>query len=62
MLSSLFLLGVLTMIMKAPLTIQNNSPMEMVHQFFVKLGARYVIVTDTNGLCACCSNFYMIKY
>lgn len=23
----------------------------MLHQFFVKLGARYVVVTDTDGLC-----------
>lgn len=25
--------------------------MELLHQFFVKLGARYVIVTDIDGLC-----------
>ncbi|KAG6841885.1 hypothetical protein C0991_005615 [Blastosporella zonata] len=36
---------------QAPLTIQTNSPLEMVHQFFAKLGARYVVVTDTEGLC-----------
>ncbi|KAH9485429.1 H(+)/Cl(-) exchange transporter 5 [Psilocybe cubensis] len=35
---------------QAPLTLVNNSPMELVHQVFVKLGARYVIVTDTDGL------------
>ncbi|KAL4078358.1 chloride channel [Scleroderma yunnanense] len=34
---------------EAPLTIQSNSPLPLVHQFFVKLGARYVIVTNTNG-------------
>lgn len=34
---------------EAPLTIQSNSPLPLVHQFFVKLGARYVIVTDTDG-------------
>ncbi|KAF9241627.1 chloride channel [Melanogaster broomeanus] len=34
---------------EAPLTIQSNSPLELVHQFFVKLGARYVVVTDTDG-------------
>jgi chloride channel 3/4/5 len=34
---------------QAPLTIQSNSPLELVHQFFVKLGARYVVVTDTDG-------------
>ncbi|KAG5725593.1 H(+)/Cl(-) exchange transporter 3, partial [Termitomyces sp. T112] len=36
---------------QAPLTVQSNSPLEMVHQFFSKLGARYVVVTDTEGLC-----------
>ncbi|PPQ67255.1 hypothetical protein CVT25_005839 [Psilocybe cyanescens] len=35
---------------QAPLTLANNSPMELVHQIFVKLGARYVIITDTDGL------------
>ncbi|KAF8906489.1 chloride channel [Gymnopilus junonius] len=35
---------------QAPLTLANNSPMELVHQIFVKLGARYVIITDTKGL------------
>ncbi|KIJ67825.1 hypothetical protein HYDPIDRAFT_107337 [Hydnomerulius pinastri MD-312] len=34
---------------EAPLTIQSNSPLELLHQFFVKLGARYVVVTDTDG-------------
>ncbi|KAG2111266.1 chloride channel [Suillus discolor] len=34
---------------QAPLMIQSNSPLELLHQFFVKLGARYVIVTDTDG-------------
>jgi len=34
---------------QAPLTIQSNSPLELVHQFFVKLGARIIVVTDTNG-------------
>lgn len=29
----------------------DNSPMELVHQIFVKLGARYIVVTDTDGLC-----------
>jgi chloride channel 3/4/5 len=36
-------------IYKAPLTVNLNSPLELVQQFFVKLGARYVIVTDTDG-------------
>ncbi|RDB25370.1 H(+)/Cl(-) exchange transporter 5 [Hypsizygus marmoreus] len=35
---------------QAPLTVQSNSPLEMVHQFFSKLGARYVVVTDTEGI------------
>ncbi|KAF8161141.1 clc channel [Crassisporium funariophilum] len=35
---------------QAPLTIASNSPMELLHQFFVKLGARYVVITDTDGL------------
>ncbi|KIK67362.1 hypothetical protein GYMLUDRAFT_37467 [Collybiopsis luxurians FD-317 M1] len=34
---------------QAPLTINLNSPLELVQQFFVKLGARYVIVTDPDG-------------
>ncbi|KAI9507422.1 chloride channel [Russula earlei] len=34
---------------KAPLTISINSPLELVQQFFVKLGARYVVVTDADG-------------
>jgi len=35
---------------KAPITMANNSPMEFLHQIFVKLGARYAIITDTDGL------------
>ncbi|KAJ7647251.1 chloride channel [Roridomyces roridus] len=35
---------------QAPLTVQSNSPLEMVHQYFTKLGARYVVVTDMDGL------------
>ncbi|KAJ6499237.1 chloride channel [Mycena sanguinolenta] len=34
---------------QSPLTVQSNSPLEMVHQYFTKLGARYVVVTDTDG-------------
>ena len=30
---------------------QSNSPLELLHQFFVKLGARYVVVIDTDGFC-----------
>lgn len=36
---------------QAPLTVQSNAPLELVQEFFVKLGARYVVVTDANGLC-----------
>jgi chloride channel 3/4/5 len=36
---------------KAPLTVQTNSPLQLVHEFFVKLGARYVVVTDDDGYC-----------
>ncbi|KAJ7703130.1 chloride channel [Mycena rosella] len=35
---------------QAPLTVQSNSPLEMVHQYFTKLGARYIVVTDMDGL------------
>lgn len=34
---------------QSPLTVQSNAPLEMVHQFFVKLGARYVLVVDMDG-------------
>lgn len=40
-------------IWQAPLTVQTNSPLELVQQLFAKLGARYVIVTDPNGFCEC---------
>lgn len=36
---------------QAPLTIQTNSPLELVQQLFAKLGAKYVIVTDPSGHC-----------
>ncbi|KAI0084872.1 chloride channel [Irpex rosettiformis] len=35
---------------RAPLTVQSNSPLELVQQLFTKLGSRYVVVTDTDGL------------
>jgi chloride channel 3/4/5 len=38
-------------VVQAPLTISVNSPLELVQQFFVKLGARYVVVTDADGYC-----------
>jgi chloride channel 3/4/5 len=38
---------------KAPLTVQTNSPLQLVHEFFVKLGARYVVVIDIDGYCKC---------
>ncbi|KAJ7072261.1 chloride channel [Mycena amicta] len=34
---------------QAPITVQSNSPLELVNLFFTKLGARYVVVTDTEG-------------
>ncbi|CDO69130.1 hypothetical protein BN946_scf185042.g32 [Trametes cinnabarina] len=34
---------------QAPLTVQDNSPLELVQQLFTKLGARYVVVTDVDG-------------
>ena len=36
---------------EAPLTVQDNSPLELLHEFFTKLGARYVVVTDPDGFC-----------
>ncbi|KAI0246480.1 hypothetical protein BJV78DRAFT_1299034 [Lactifluus subvellereus] len=32
-----------------PLTISINSPLELVQQFFIKLGAQYVVTTDADG-------------
>ncbi|KAF7315600.1 Chloride channel protein [Mycena indigotica] len=34
---------------QAPMTVQLNSPLELVNMFFAKLGARYVVVTDAEG-------------
>jgi len=34
---------------QAPLTVQVHSPLELVQQMFVKLGARYMIVTRSDG-------------
>jgi len=34
---------------QAPLTVNLNSPLELVQQFFVKLGARYIVVADMDG-------------
>lgn len=42
---------------QAPLTVQSNSPLELVQQFFAKLGARYVVVTDADGYCTCYFDF-----
>lgn len=36
---------------QAPLTITIHSPLELVQQLFVKLGARYVIVVNSDGHC-----------
>ncbi|BGP36814.1 hypothetical protein JCM10449v2_000716 [Rhodotorula kratochvilovae] len=35
---------------QAPLTISERSPMELLHEMFVKLGIRYAIVVDERGL------------
>jgi chloride channel 3/4/5 len=43
---------------QAPLTISVNSPLELVQQFFVKLGARYVVITDANGFCELFLSFF----
>ena len=40
------------------MTVQVNSPLEVVHQFFVKLGARYVVVLDADGYCE--SSFFFL--
>ena len=36
---------------KAPLTVQDNSPLELLQEFFTKLGVKYVVVTDSDGFC-----------
>lgn len=41
-----------SVISQAPLTVQSNSPLELVQQLFTKLGARYIIVIDADGYCA----------
>lgn len=35
----------------SPLTVNSNSPLELVHQMFTKLGARYIIVNNLDGYC-----------
>ncbi|KAG9045510.1 hypothetical protein FS837_006172 [Tulasnella sp. UAMH 9824] len=34
---------------RAPLSVPSHAPLALVQQMFVKLGARYIIVTDANG-------------
>ena len=34
---------------KAPISVQTHSPLELVHQYFTKLGVRYLIVVDEQG-------------
>lgn len=36
--------------------------MEFLHQIFVKLGARYAIITDTDGLCQSISDQFCCSY
>jgi len=38
-------------LLQAPLCVSIHAPLELVQQFFVKLGARYVIVTNNAGFC-----------
>ena len=33
------------------MTVQSNTPPDLVQQLFAKLGAKYVIVTDASGNC-----------
>ena len=48
---------------QAPLTVQMGSPLELVQQLFVKLGARYVVVTDQDGLCEFfCLVFILVQW
>ncbi|CAE6419770.1 unnamed protein product, partial [Rhizoctonia solani] len=35
---------------QAPLTVPAHAPLELVHQLFTKLGARYVVVTNKDGM------------
>ncbi|TKY89535.1 hypothetical protein EX895_001320 [Sporisorium graminicola] len=35
---------------KAPIIVQVHSPLELVHQYFTRLGVRYLIVVDERGL------------
>ena len=49
-------------VMQAPLTISVKSPLELVQQFFVKLGARYVVVTDANGFCELFPPFFSMDH
>ena len=44
---------------QAPLTVMINSPLELVQQMFVKLGARYVVVVNADGYCAFMSTFHV---
>lgn len=43
---------------EAPLTVQDNSPLELLQEFFTKLGARYVVVTDSYGYCESALSFF----
>lgn len=36
---------------QAPLTITGHSPLELVQQLFVKIGARYIVVVNSDGYC-----------
>ena len=47
---------------EAPLTVQDNSPLELLHEFFTKLGARYVVVTDPDGYCESVCSFPFLGF
>ena len=35
----------------SPVTINSNAPLELVHQIFTKLGARFIMVNNLDGYC-----------
>lgn len=38
---------------QAPLSVPSCASLELVQQFFVKLGARYILILNADGYCAC---------
>jgi chloride channel 3/4/5 len=35
----------------SPVTVNSNAPLELVHQIFTKLGARFILVNNLDGYC-----------